>query len=72
LYQIRTLNVAALQHEELQYALAAAQTLANNILMADQPVMIDPDAMEDDLRSDLRTVIVERDAAVTGRDIQPP
>jgi hypothetical protein len=63
LYQIRTLNIAALQHEELQYAVAAAQTLANNILTADQPVMIDPDAMEGDLRTELPTVIVERHAA---------
>jgi hypothetical protein len=30
---------------------------------ANAPVMIDPDAMEYDLRSELRTVIVERDAA---------
>jgi hypothetical protein len=63
LYRIRTLNVAGLEHEELQYALAAAQTLANNILTADRPVMVDPDAMEDDLRSELQTVLTERDAA---------
>jgi hypothetical protein len=63
LHQLRTLNVGGMQNAELQYAVAAVQTLAHNILSGDGPDMCDPDAMEDELRSELRTVIVERDAA---------
>jgi hypothetical protein len=63
LHQFRTLNVGGMHDTELQYAVAAAQTLTHNILSADRPDMSDPDAMEDELQSELRTVIVERDAA---------